>query len=241
MSTTDSVSNSLFLPSTSSATSAANTTGSITTSSTTNDSSYSSLGKDDFLMLLVTQLNNQNPLDPMDNSEFVAQLAQFSSLESLTNIQTSMDGLYGSYQSSQALQASSLVGRDVMVSADKTYMDGSSAINGSLVIPSAADSISVKVYNSAGALVKTIALDSQTTSGTLDFSWDGTNQSGEAQPAGTYRFAASGSINDTATALTTYLPATVSSVTLGSGADDMTLNLQGVGSVPLSKVVSIGQ
>lgn len=212
-----------------------------TSTSTTNESSYSSLGKDDFLMLLVTQMNNQNPLDPQDNSEFVAQLAQFSSLESLTNVSSSMDSLLSAYQSSQALQASSLVGRSVTVSASSTYVDGAEGMTGGLVIPSAADNISVKVYDSAGSLVKTIPVDSQTKSGIVSFTWDGTNESGVAQASGAYTFKASASLDGTTTALETYLPATVSSVTLGSGTSDMTLNLAGVGSVALSKVINIGQ
>lgn len=232
MSTTDTVSSSVL---------SQYSTSTSTTTSTTNDSSYSSLGKDDFLMLLVTQLNNQNPLDPQDNSEFVAQLAQFSSLESLSNMSTSMDSLLSSYQSSQALQASSLVGRSVTVSASSTYVDTTEGMTGNVVIPSAADGISVKVYDSAGSLVKTISLDSQTSSGTIDFTWDGTNDSGVAQASGTYTFKASASLDGTSTALETYLPATVSSVTLGSGTTDMTLNLAGAGSVALSKVINIGQ
>ena len=69
-----------------------------------------SLGKDAFLKLLVTQLNNQNPLDPQDNSAFVAQLAQFSTLEGITTLNSSVNAITGNYKSSQALQASSLVG-----------------------------------------------------------------------------------------------------------------------------------
>ena len=229
MSTTETVSSSVL------------STYSGTPTSTTNDSSYSSLGKDDFLMLLVTQLNNQNPLDPQDNSEFVAQLAQFSSLESLSNISTSMDSLLSSYQSSQALQASSLVGRSVTVSASSTYVDGAVGMTGSVVLPSAADGISVGVYDSAGSLVKTIALDSQTKGGNVSFTWDGTNDSGLAQESGVYTFKATASLDGKSTALETYLPATVSSVTLGSGTTDMTLNLAGVGSIALSKVINIGQ
>ena len=66
----------------------------VTSVTGTYDTSYmseaidSTLGKEDFLNLLVTQLRYQNPLDPMDNTEFVAQLAQFSSLEQMSNLNT---------------------------------------------------------------------------------------------------------------------------------------------------------
>ncbi|EIW18209.1 MULTISPECIES: flagellar hook capping FlgD N-terminal domain-containing protein [Pelosinus] len=67
-----------------------------TSTSTTAASSNSSLGKDDFLKLLVTQLQYQNPLDPMDNTEFVAQMAQFSSLEQMQNLNATMANMHAS-------------------------------------------------------------------------------------------------------------------------------------------------
>ncbi len=73
------------------------------------------LGKDQFLELLVAQMNNQDPLSPQENGEFIAQLAQFSTVEGIENMNTSMEALLSGYQSSQALQASSLVGRTVIV------------------------------------------------------------------------------------------------------------------------------
>ncbi|MBP7824103.1 MAG: flagellar biosynthesis protein FlgD, partial [Pseudomonas sp.] len=73
------------------------------------------LGKNQFLELLVAQLNNQNPLEPQGNGEFIAQLAQFSQVEGIEKLNSSMGSLLSGYQSSQALQASSLVGRKVIV------------------------------------------------------------------------------------------------------------------------------
>lgn len=86
-----------------------------TTSSTgTNLSSVISnnttLGKDDFLKLLVTELSNQDPLNPMDNTEYVAQLAQFSSLEQMTNISESSES---TNKSMSATRAFSLIGRNI--------------------------------------------------------------------------------------------------------------------------------
>ena len=61
------------------------------------------LGKDDFMKLLITQMQNQDPLEPMDNNEYIAQMAQLSSLEQMSNLSQS-------FQTSQAL---SLVGKTV--------------------------------------------------------------------------------------------------------------------------------
>ncbi|MBB3104998.1 flagellar hook assembly protein FlgD [Azomonas macrocytogenes] len=210
------------------------------TKNTVSSADTSSLGKDDFLQLLVAQLNNQNPLDPQDNSEFVAQLAQFSSVESLQNLNASVDTIRSNYNSSQALQASSLVGRSVIVKDSSAQVDTSSSFSGSLVLPSTGSNVSVGVYNASGEQVKTIDLGQQA-GGSVAFSWDGTDDNGNALDSGAYTFKATASIDGTETALTTYLPATVNSVTLGQDGGEMMLNLAGLGSVALSQVQMIGQ
>ncbi len=222
---------------TSSASSSSSSSGSSSSSSSTGTSS---LGKDDFLQLLVAQLNNQNPLDPQDNTAFVAQLAQFSTVESLENLNTSVSSILSNYSSTQALQAASLVGRSVVAEASTAQVDTSQTFSGSLSLPSASSSVEVGVYDSAGNKVKTISLGKQS-SGTVDFSWDGSDDSGNALSSGNYTFKATADIDGTATALTTYLPSTISSVTMGQNGSDMTLNLAGGTSVALSKVETIGQ
>ena len=200
----------------------------------------SSLGKDSFLKLLVTQMQNQNPLDPQDNSEFVAQLAQFSSLETMQNLSTSVDSISTMYQSSQALQASSLVGRSVTVDAGSTYVDTSKAMTGSVVLPSSSSDTTVKIYDSTGTnVVRTIDLGTQK-AGTTAFSWDGKDDSGAAVEAGNYSFVANGKLDGKGTQLSTYLPATVNSVTMGTTGSDMTLNLAGGTQVALANIKQIG-
>jgi len=213
---------------------------SATSSGATTSGSTSSLGKNDFLKLLVTQLNNQNPLNPQDNTEFVAQLAQFSSVESLQNLNTSVDSILSNYSSSQALQASSLVGRAVIAEGSTSVVNTATGMSGSVVLPSSGSNLSVGVYNSAGSLVDTIPLDA-TSAGSHSFSWDGKDSDGNTLASGTYTFKATAAIGGTSTALATYLPNTVSSVTLGTSGSDMTLNLADGTSVALANVKTIGQ
>ena len=199
------------------------------------------LGKDAFLQLLVTQLKNQNPLDPQDNTAFVAQLAQFSSLEGITTLNDTVNSISGNFQSSQALQASSLVGRSVIVQTGEAYVDPASdkPFNGTVVVKDANSSPTIKITDADGVVVRTLEMGAQK-AGNVDFTWDGKNDDGELMPKGNYTFTASTKTDTGTTALTTYLPATVNSVTLSKTGGEVMLNLAGLGSIGMSKVQTIG-
>lgn len=223
-----------------------NSTVPAATSSTSNSvstavksSGSQALGQDAFLQLLVTQLQHQDPLNPQDNSAFVSQLAQFSSLEGITSLNTSVNAIASNYQSSQALQASSLVGRSVIAQSSTAVVDTSKSMTGSVTFPSAVASSTLAITDVSGNPIKTLDLGSQS-AGNASFTWDGTTDSGAQAPSGTYIFKATAPVKGTNTALVTYLPATVNSVTLSSSGGEMTLNLSGQGSVPMSKVQTIG-
>ena len=200
-----------------------------------------SLGKDAFLQLLVTQLKNQNPLSPQDNGAFVAQLAQFSSLEGINTLNDSVNNISSNFSSSQALQASSLVGRSIIIQTDKAMVDTSKSMTGSVAVTSAVGNVSVKITDKDGNVVRTVDMGAQS-AGTQSFIWDGKNDKGEVAPAGTYTFNAT-TKNDKGEplALATSLPATVTSVTLSKTGGEMLLNLAGgMGSVKLSQIQTIG-
>ena len=199
------------------------------------------LGKNEFLKLLVTQMNNQDPLSPQENGEFIAQLAQFSTVEGIETLNSSMESLLNGYQSSQALQASSLVGRTVIVPADQAMVDTTAGIKGQLALPVASDNVYVNVTNAAGSVVTRINLGSQS-SGMHDFVWDGKDSSGNLMPPGKYKFEAQAAIDGANKQLATLLPANVDSVSLGNGqGGGMMLNVAGLGSISLANIVSIGQ
>ena len=198
------------------------------------------LGKDEFLNLLVAQLNNQDPLAPQDNGAFIAQLTQFSQVEGIGKLNTSMDSMVSGYQSSQALQASSLVGRKVIIPTDKAVVDTSETFKASLVLPAASSNVYVNVYDSAGSMVNRVNLGQQA-AGNVSFMWDGKDASGNTLPPGTYKFEAQATYGGETKGLYTMLPANVDSVTLGQNGGELMLNLAGLGSIGLSKVQVIGQ
>lgn len=84
----------------------------------------STMGKDIFLKMLVSQLKNQDPLNPLDGTDFAAQLAQFSSLEQLTNINSAIETLSGNMSALNGSQMAALIGSEVTAVSDDTETTG---------------------------------------------------------------------------------------------------------------------
>jgi flagellar basal-body rod modification protein FlgD len=166
-----------------------NTTAGAT--SQTQTTGNSSLGKDEFLNLLVTQLRYQDPMEPMKDTDFVAQLAQFSSLEQLSSINSNLDtSSQLSYALSQTIantMATTLIGKEVIATGNE--IDHNSGHNDNLHFNLGADAATaeVKVYDSNGTLVRTIEAENLQ-SGLNSVNWDGKDDSGVTLSAGTYTF-----------------------------------------------------
>lgn len=196
------------------------------------------LGKDEFMKLLVAQMNNQNPLEPQDNGEFIAQLAQFSSLEGIDNLNKTVNGMASSFQSSAALEATALVGRQVQVRTDAAWMTEGEMFTGIIEMPVASPDVRVGIYDAAGQLVRNIDMG-ELKAGNHDMVWDGLNNKGDPLPSGLYTVKAEASFNGEMYQTSTLLGANVNSVTLGSAGSSPVLNLAGIGKVALSDVQTI--
>jgi flagellar basal-body rod modification protein FlgD len=199
--------------------------------------SASDMGSGDFLKLMLTQLQNQDPTNPMDNSEFLSQIAQFSTVTGVQDLNKSFSGLSTALQSNQALQASSLVGRTVLVPGKEGMLTDNVGIAGQIEIPASASNVKVEIYDAHGQLVQTVDLGTQP-AGDLTFAWDGNNDSGTALPSGIYTIKASGMVGGKTTAFGTSMYAQVQSVDLG-GNQGIRLNLLGLGTVNLTDVEQV--
>ncbi len=154
-----------------------------------------SLGKQDFLNLLVTQLRYQDPMQPTENTEFVAQLAQFSNLEGTQNINTSITDLGTKLQSMVSGQAASantisgasatsLLGKQVRVTASSIAFDPKQGNTVALNVHTDAGTTSVlSILDSTGKLVNAIKIPQ---TGDVKASWNGAQADGTTAPAGTY-------------------------------------------------------
>ena len=196
----------------------------------------SDMGRNEFMDLMMAQMQNQNPLDPQKNEDFVAQLAQFSSLEEMQSLNTSVEDAMGQFRSTQALQASAMVGQQVQVEGNIANLGPEGEVKGAVEVPSATSNLRVNVYNPSGELVRQMDMGQQG-SGTVDFSWDGENGNGDLMEPGDYRVQAEAQYDGETQELATRLNANVDSVNLENGG--VTLNLAGRGSVPLDQVKQI--
>ncbi len=148
--------------------------------------------QDQFLTLLVTQLQNQDPLNPMQNAELTSQLAQISTVEGITNLKNTMLAISGQIDVSQSMNAVAMIGKGVLIPGTKVKV-GVDGDNGAerVVTPYGVDlqgdaaKVQVRISDSNGVVVRTIELGEQET-GVYTLSWDGKNDSGVALEPGAY-------------------------------------------------------
>lgn len=175
-----------------------------------------------FLKLLVTQLNNQDPLNPLDNAQLTSQLAQMSTVSGIEKLNTAFQSLLAQSGSSQVLQSASLIGRTVLVPGKELELAQGTNVPFAVEMPQGADSVKVTVTNAAGDTVRSYDLGALP-QGVKTLSWDGKADGGALVADGSYTVnvvALSGGSKVTATALTY---ANVASVSQGSGGVSLDL------------------
>ncbi|MDX2504543.1 MAG: flagellar hook assembly protein FlgD [Gammaproteobacteria bacterium] len=194
--------------------------------------------EEQFMQLLIAQLKNQDPLQPQENGEFLSQLAQMETASGIGGLQSSFDNFSSMMQSSSALQASSLVGRSVLAPGGYAQLETGENVIGQVDLTTSTTNFTLEIEDASGQLVKTLPMGTQAT-GVVNFTWDGTDNSGNYLPPGGYRIRATADVGSEQIAQEVLVSAKVDSVTIGQGGQGLKLNLAGLGSIDFSAVKEI--
>jgi len=187
------------------------------TDNTVSGGGKNELGRDAFFQLLLTQLQNQDPLNPMESTDMTAQLAQFSQLEQLNNMNTSLDYLQLYMASLNNAQAVGFIGNEIEANGDSVQLSEEGSASLSYELMDDAGSVTVKIYDEDMQLVRTVETGSQG-SGKQEWLWDGKDVQGNQVEAGTYTFEVSAaSVDGEEISVNTYLRGTVTGVTFEDG------------------------
>ncbi len=196
------------------------------------------LAPEDFMELMVTELTHQDPFKPMENSELATQISQFATVSGIDELNSSFSDLSGSLLSDQALQAANLVGHDVLAPIGTGYLTSGGSVEGMVGLYSSASNVTVRITDSAGALVRELSLGTQD-QGEVNFSWDGTTNDGTFASPGQYQISAQATQDGEQIVPYTLIKAKVNSVSLGGAGQEMALNLEGLGPISFNDVAEI--
>ena len=200
------------------------------------------LTQSDFMKLFLMQMKTQNPMKPFDSGEMMQQMSQLTSLSATQQLESTIKMMNANMGRSQVLSATQLIGKRVAVASDKSPLmqnaDGTSGLDGSIVLPKASTGAVVEVRDSANNLVKTISLPASG-SGVQDFHWDGKNEKGEQMEPGFYSISAKGNFGSESRELYTAGVFKINSVTMDPQTSSVILNVDGMGGMDMGNIIKI--
>lgn len=141
---------------------------------------------DNFLRMLTTQMQNQDPLEPMKTEKFTEQLVGFAGVEQQISSNKNLEKLIELQGYNQMGAAVNMIGKHIEADGDKLQLENGMAM-GAYELGKKAESADIRIQNSSGQIVRTISGDTQ--GGRHEFLWDGLNDAGNQVPAGTYSYA----------------------------------------------------
>ena len=135
-----------------------------------NEGKKTSLGQEDFLRLMTTQLQNQDPFAPMDNGDFIAQMAQFSTVTGITEINNNLTELGSKLEPNRVAVAAQFLGNSVLVPGQVASPDDKGEIHGVVDLPAYSNDVGLTFTNPSGEIVHSMNLGSRE-KGLVGFSW----------------------------------------------------------------------
>lgn len=200
--------------------------------------SNNALKQEDFFALLTQQLSFQDPTKPVENDQMISQMTNFTMADGISSLNTNFTSFADSMNSSQALQASSLVGQQVLIPGDKGNKFGEGGIMGAFETDLASHSTKMFVKDASGQVVRSVNMDSFP-AGKHFFTWNGTDDNGNVMPDGEYQIEIQGRVGNESVNLPVSTYAHVQSVSLGANGTGLTINTSN-GSVKLEEIDEIG-
>ena len=165
-----------------------NPTSSVGTAQRTLSGTY-----DTFLHLLITQLQNQDPLSPTDATKFTDQLVSYSQVEQQIATNTNLNSLISLNKAAAGANAVSYLGKTAMTAGNDTALTNGQA-TWQYSLPSDAANLQVKVVDAGGKVIRTLAADKSV--GTHALVWDGKDTAGSTTPNGTYHLSIAATKSD---------------------------------------------
>ena len=185
-----------------------------------------------FLKLLVTQLQNQDPMNPVDNAQMTSQMAQISTVSGIEKLNTTVDKLNGQFVQLQAIQSAGLVGKDVLLPGDKlSVVDGMP--QATFELGSTASRVTLEVLSPAGRLVDTINL-ATTPAGRHDVAWPA---GADLPDVANYRFRVTANSGSTVIDAATLMRDRVDAV--NTSGSSLTVELERSGRVPYNQITAL--
>lgn len=204
------------------------------------DGKQQQLEQEDFFAMLTEQLSNQDPTKPVDNDQLVNQMTAFSTSQGISDLNKNFESFASSMTSNQALQATGLIGQNVLVQGASGVLDNSGrGLGGVIVNEQTSTNTQIAIQNANGEVVRVMDVGTLA-KGNVEFGWDGTDQNGNPLPPGEYSVQVTGEVFGEGVALNTAIYQQVNSVSMMGAGKGVVLNIAGDNSITLDDVIQIG-
>ncbi|EWH00936.1 flagellar hook assembly protein FlgD [Halomonas sp. BC04] len=212
--------------------------------SSARDASQAADLRNNFMTLLIAQMQHQDPLDPMDNHEMTSQLAQINTVSGIEDLNKTLKGITSQMDAGQTLQAAGLIGQGVLVPGNRVLMETDEEGNAhttpfGIELGQSAENVRVTITNASGQVVNRYDIGS-VKAGVESFTWDGRTTEGETAAPGAYRVRVEATSGEKTLDASTLNYAVVGGVTPPDGNGGVKLDLGAIyGQVGLGDVKQI--
>lgn len=196
------------------------------------------LSKDDFMTIFLTQMRMQSPLKPYDSAQMLQQMSMLTSLTSTEELQRTIQGLNLSIAKSQVMSASQLIGKRVQIPSGVSPLVAGHGLSGSVILPGSVSNVTITIKDKDGKVVKTIE-KGESSSGVLDFDWDGKDADGNEMKADYYKISATATMDGKQVDLHTAGTFTIGSVAMNPETGAVIMNVDGLGGVDMGEIIKI--